>query len=244
MVTIKNWLESADKDYETGLVLLAKNSKNRVLIQNLNRKQNSDKLEYELKKIARISGTKVVKPKDEKSVDDPKKPSDKLVTDTEAIPGPNRTKIIRNDHAIKYEDCPQHIRERWDENRDSYKEIRSTHEKLKLMEKATPEDRKPLISRIDQLDKIIHANWEFIDNWDPDKETKTTSPGNLDHKRINSNRKFISSNIKRLALVKNPQKSDKIKKELAKRVKELLDAGEKISPETLEELNKLQVKLD
>jgi len=54
MNEIKQWLESEDKDFETGLRLLSKHGRNRALVSNLGRKQsqfNQDKLAYELGKI-------------------------------------------------------------------------------------------------------------------------------------------------------------------------------------------------
>ncbi len=47
---IRTYLNSKDRDYDLGLSLLSKFSKNRIIITNLGRKKNVGKLEYELKK--------------------------------------------------------------------------------------------------------------------------------------------------------------------------------------------------
>lgn len=58
MNEIKKWLESEDKNYEAGLMLLAKYGRNRILLSNLSKRETKhfrDKLEYELRKIAGIT---------------------------------------------------------------------------------------------------------------------------------------------------------------------------------------------
>ena len=54
MNKIKQWLESEEKDFEEGIALLRKYSRNRALVNNLSRKQNAAnlaKLEYEIGKL-------------------------------------------------------------------------------------------------------------------------------------------------------------------------------------------------
>ena len=59
MVTLEEWSETSAKDYGVGLALLNKLSKNRILLQNLSRRKNQGKLEYELKKYAKKAYEKV-----------------------------------------------------------------------------------------------------------------------------------------------------------------------------------------
>lgn len=49
-------------DYASGLTLLAKYSKNRILLQNLSRKPLPAKLEYELRKLSKTPEPPVVPP--------------------------------------------------------------------------------------------------------------------------------------------------------------------------------------
>jgi len=51
---LEDWI--IEKDYGIGVALLGTLSKNRILIQNLSRKKNPAKLEYELRKIAKEKG--------------------------------------------------------------------------------------------------------------------------------------------------------------------------------------------
>ncbi|WP_372775646.1 hypothetical protein [Mangrovibacterium sp.] len=259
---LQEWIESEEKDYGIGLALLGKFSKNRVLLQNLSRKQNPKKLEYELKKafeyeeaksksLAAKAKKKAGK-KEKKEADAPvdettgkKEPhSDQVIDQTNAEPGPQRLKIVRNDTEVKYEDLPEEIQKLWDNNRDAYKEIRSTHEKLKLMGKAPAEDRAPLLARIDELDSAIRKNWDVIDAWQPGAEAEEKKePVAIDHKRINANRKYISTNLKKLADGNvQDKKIDEVKAIIQARYNELKDAGEEFATETLSELAKAGIE--
>ena len=154
-----------------------------------------------------------------------------------------KLKIIRDGKEVKYEDLPEDIQKRWNENRDAYKEIRATHEKLKLMEKATPEDRQPLTARITELDELIRENWEVIDGWKPgDEHEPEQELAQIDHKRINANRKYISTNMKKLAEEKDEKKAVKLREKIQERVTELVTAGEEIKEKTVEELKELGIE--
>jgi|GEM_PF-1435319 len=325
MVKLDEWFKT--KDYGIGLAILGQNSKNRILLQNLSRKPNPAKLEYELKKIAGRNGISLTpeapeenkgeagspetppedgtaegtpgetktdsspeqsgqegnenaggennpEEKEENSPDDVKEKklaelesdaedivsdklsdleadADDLVTDKmkelekaadELVSG--KTKIIRNGKEISYDELPAEIKARWDQNRDDYKEIRALHEKLKLMEQATPEDRQPLTQRISDLDEQIRDNWEVIDSWQPgtgNGENETASP-EIDHKRIQANRKYISTNLKKLQELTDSVKTAAIVTELQNRYDELKTAGETVAQETIDELTKAGVK--
>ncbi len=330
MVTIEEWFKT--KDYGIGLAILGRNSKNRILLQNLSRKPNPAKLEYELKKIAARKGI-ILSPevpgesKPEKSKEkagSPETPPENVTTEettgettpvpsqeqTEPSGGGNasrerdqgkkeesnpdqvnekklaelesdaedivsdklsdleadaddlvtdkvkelekaadelvsgKTKIIRDGKEISYEELPAEMKARWDQNRDNYKEIRALHEKLKLMEKATPQDRQPLTQRICDLDEQIRKNWEAIDSWQPGSgsgENETASP-EIDHKRIQANRKYISTNLKKFSGLTDPVKIAGIVSKLQARYDELIAAGETVAQETTGELTKAGVQ--
>jgi len=106
--------------------------------------------------------------------------------------------VIRNGRKVKFEDLSPEMQARWTQNKDAYKEIRATHEKLKLMEKATPADRQPLTERICTLDDNIRDNWAEIDAYEPVITDFAANAPVIDHKRIGANRKFISTNLKKL----------------------------------------------
>lgn len=245
MVTLENWFQ--EKDYEEGLLLLAKHSKNRMLVQNLTKKSHPGKLEYELKKVASQLKVKVIKKLpvkvDTKPAQLPPKTGGKKKLEKHADQDDEiKLQIIRGKKTINPDDLPEEIKKLWDFNRDSYKEIRSLHEKLKLMGKAKPEDRQPLTDRATYLDDQIRTNWEVIDAWKPGKKAEVKKDDQkIDHKRINANRKYISTNLKKLQLGMDAPKAELLRDNLKIRLNELLDAGEKLNQDTIDELTKAGV---
>lgn len=274
---LESWF--LQRDYETGLIILAKFSKNRILLQNLNRKPFPEKLYSELKKLAEHHKLRIGNPSTQPPTPDPvtqadKQPQlpeaqieDKLVdnkllgletaadeilgmklSDTEdnveslvneklsememeaediisdkmaefehladEYLSDKRKSIERNRH-VNFDDLPKHLQELWQINRNAYNEIRALHEKLKLMEKLTPEERQPFTERIASLDEMIRTNWEAIDAWSLESEPTQKDPGDIDHKRINANRKYISTGLKKLQDGKlSPVKVAELKKNM------------------------------
>ena len=150
--------------------------------------------------------------------------------------------IIKAGKTVNFEELPTNIQVLVKENYDSYKETRALHEKLKLMEKATPEDRQPLTERVASLDDKIRANWEVIDTWQPGAEPASKAVEAIDHKRINANRKYISTNLKKLAEGNILEKKiAEVKSQLQLRYTELKSAGEEVAAETITELAKAGV---
>lgn len=300
-MALQEWFEN--KDYGIGLALLGNFCKNRVLLQNLSRKKNPEKLEYELRKAAEHQGIVIgtVEEIDETkglSVDHTNVPEakvdqdgvvqdnldkiesgaeeivqDKLIElemDAGDIVSDNandlkntaqnivedkiqefetqideilagKLEVIRNGRKVKFEDLSKEMQARWIQNSDGYKEIRALHEKLKLMEKASPEDRKPLTERICKLDDQIRDNWAEIDAFVAGEKEQSSDVLKLDHKRIQSNRKYISTNLKKLQEQQDPVKRAKVIDELQVRYNELKAAGETVARETIEELTKTGV---
>lgn len=305
---LQDWFK--DKDYGLGLAILGDNCKNRVLLQNLGRKKNPEKLEYELTKIAKEQGivfgteeettggapggplppveetggaeqtseshsdqvidqmnadkveelaagaNQVVEENLEKlneeagdivneSINTIEDEAEGIVAQTknelelmadQVITG--KLKIVREGKEVSFSDLSPEMKARWEQNRDAYKEIRVLHEKLKLMENATPEDRQPLTQRISELDDKIRENWKEIDAWVPAAENKVEA---IDHKRMQANRKYISTNLKKLAEVTDPVKKAKVVAELQGRFNEVKASGETFAPETIDELAKAGV---
>jgi len=231
MATLIDWFER--KDYGEGVALLGKYVKNKILIQNLSRKRNPGKLEYELLKIAERN--KLV----------PEKPEvTKVEVEDKPLPAVEETKgTIEDPKQLNPDELPAHLKSKWHENQDSYKEIRSLHEKLKLMENGTTEDRQPLTERLASLDDVIRANWAEIDDWIPGQEKEPVTSATVDFNRINANRKFISTNLRKI--IDNaiqPKKLDVVKNEIKTRFKELKTAGQEFTADTLEDLKKAGIE--
>lgn len=219
------------KNYYLRIELLKQHSRNRHLIEQLSRKPNPSKLEYELGKYI----------KEEKHVPHKavKKEAIQLApvapVKKEEPSGVSRLKVIRNDREILYDELPRNLQITWDSTRDAYKEVRSLHEKLKLMENASPSDREPLITRITALEEQIRRGWASIDSYRPIEVT-------IDHRRITANRKFISVNLSKLR--KGSSIKPDLQAELQKRYDELQANGIVMSITTTEELQKWGVKAD
>lgn len=316
---LQDWF--IEKDYGLGLAILGQYCKNRILLQNLGRKPNPQKLEYELRKVATEQGIDLTAPvvEDEDvnlnldeagkvidlatgKVQETQSDSDQLVDQMNADQNPKhvialkdaadeivsdklgeleseaedivstnvdelvsiandiisgkvsefesqvadimagKLEVVRDGRKVKFEDLSPEMQARWTQNKDAYKEIRSLHEKLKLMEKATPEDRAPLTARICKLDDMIRDNWVEIDAYSPASKESAAAALVIDHKRIGANRKFISTNLKKLPEQQDPVKAAIVVAELQKRYNELKAAGETVAPETIEELTKAGVK--
>lgn len=231
-------------NYKEKLELLKKHSKNRYLISRLERKEMPEKLDYELSKVMHPE-KKVVKPVI------PPKVEVKVIVQAEQVKNEispqivqpenesveyisNKLKIVRNQREINYNDLPRSLQILWDANRDAYKEIRSLHEKLKLMERANDSDREPLTMRIVTLDEDIKERWKTIDGWTPKPEPL------IDHKRITSNRKFICVNIEKLKSgCRNPAN---LQAKIQERYDELVANGIEVSQQTIDELKKIGVR--
>jgi hypothetical protein len=249
MVTLD--LKEVDRHYEEGLLLLTKHSKNRVLLQNLSKKKNAAKLKYELEKVLKAlpkdEAPKAPKESNSKPPKPPKAVKPKKTVVIKNLPAAENLetkKIIRNGNVIDVDQLPGDIRKLWDQNRDAYKQMRALHEKSKLMDNSSVEDRGVLTSQLADLDDLVRDNWAVIDAWDPDenRNEKNGQKGEkIDHKRINANRKFISTNLKKLQAGITEKKAEIIIDNLKIRVSELKDAGEEMDQKTIDELSKFGI---
>lgn len=238
----EDWVASG-KPYDQGLGLLAGLTRNRVLLQSLSRKRNPEKLRYELKKIAHLMPeTLPIKPLT--ATIPVKKPEKKLVQKeeikavrSEGYPPPDiRTKIIHQGREVRYESLPVRLQKLYDQNRNMYKEMRALHEKSKLV--TSDAAREPLIVRLVHLDVMVRSNWNTIDSWDGQPDVESS---NIDHRRINANRKFISDNKKLIKLMGPGSKRDDLIKKIQSRVDELLEAKESLD-RVRKELEDLGIK--
>lgn len=231
MVTIKEYLCNPE-DYDQGLELLKKHSKNRVLLNNLTRKENRDKLLYELGKYT--NKPKAVASESKYAQLRVSREKNPAPTNQQTISG--KVRIIRKRPPIMYEELPERLQKLWDVNRDLYKETRSLHEKLKLMEKASATDRQPLTKKITANDEQIKLNWAIIDDYKPGEEPEEEPVQEITHKRVNANRKYISTNLTKLSKEKDLDKKSQMAEKIQERVTELVKAGIDISDKTKKQL--------
>jgi hypothetical protein len=217
-------------NYWEMLEVYKKHSRMHGLIRHMEKKMLIDKLDHEMKKLY-PQAKPAPKPKPE-----PPKPAEaKPAAQPQAEPR-QKLKVIRNFREVYYDDLPKKLQVLWDRNRDEYKEIRALHEKLKLMENGTPKDREPLTMRITMLDLQIHERWKEIDAWSPVPDELK-----IDHKRISSNRKYISTWLDRLD--KGCEDRELAVANLQDRYNEMWLNHIDISEKTLQELHKYGVKV-
>ena len=213
MKTIQEWFYTG-KDYEEGLLLLARFSKNRVLLQNLSRKKMQLKLEYELNKIAGINKQSEVK--------------EPVKTNYSTIP-----RLLTS--RVDPKDLPEHLRVFWEETAEKYRLSRGIHEQLKLMTAAGL--RAPLIEQLENYRKEIRANWNVIDAW-VSEQNEGVQPVKIDEKRISANRKYLSEGKKAVMTLFGAIRAKKLEA-MQRRINELLSAGENFAPENQKELEAL-----
>lgn len=240
---IKAWLESPEKDFESGYSLFVRFSHNRALALYLARKHDLKKLEYELQKIYERPTLKEV----------PVMPMPSVIRmvkaaqdNTNGITGAmdviakaeSKVRIIK-EGKVQYEDLPDELKKLYDENTASYKNMRSLHEQMKLAN--TDEERAAKRLMIDSFDNCIQRNWKVIDDWAVGKlkleELNAANADQEEYKQINAARTYLSRNISKMETLKEG-KFDKMKRDLRERVAYLQSKKAEISRETLVKLAK------
>jgi len=237
MMNVQEWLDSEKRDYGIGLAILGKHCKNRILLQNMGRKRMPEKLEYELGKLVQAPPPALPEGEGDKNAETTA-PALKGAKKKEQVEQTEHVEITERE-AGNPDNLPPVLKAKWKQNQDYYKEIRSLHEKLKLMEKATPEDRQPLTERVSKLDDTIRANWKEIDAYVPGSEVAPVV--GIDNKRMQANRKYISTNLKRLPTFTDTVKKAKVLEQLQLRYNEMKTAGEMFAPHTVDLLVNLGI---
>ena len=243
---IKSWLEAETKDFEAGYLLFVRFSHNRALALYLARKQDLNKLIYELEKIhARPTlkdapvmpigpVLKAIKSAGEKA---------NGTSDAADVIDNAEGKIhIIKDGKVQYDDLPEELKKLYDENTVSYKNMRAIHEQMKLAK--TDIERSEKRQTIDAIDDVISANWKIIDDWAAGKlsdDDLTAEKGaQEEYKLINAARTYLSRNILKMDSLKD-EKREKMKLDLRERVSFLRSKKVEISRETLVKLAKYAV---
>lgn len=221
MEAISEWL-SSDRDYNVGLALLAKYSKNRILLQSLSRKSLPVKLEYELRKLVKSDV-----PDDVACNHEPVEPSGK--TDILEVGGKPR---------VDPDDLPDHLKKLWDETAEKYRLARATHEQIKRMTDIN--QRAAYIELLENYRFEIRENWKVIDAFVKEQNNPGT-PVVVDDKRVNANRKYLSDGKKVIAVLSGAVRAKKLEA-MQRRINELLSAGEKFDIQNQKELEELGLK--
>jgi hypothetical protein len=217
-------------DIPSAAVLLLKFSKNRILNENIIRRNNVEKLKHELRKYYNFHSAEALK-KETWTLEAGAK---KIVEET--LPAleqkeSEESKGLRADH----DRLPEEIKALAIENRNNYPRMRKLHEQLKLLVNARPCDRYPFLQELKELDALVRKNWNNYDAYiappansdsddseqtltppsgdkdeDDEKRTETAPPAaknaqalpTVDAKQISAARKYLSDNKDKLATLK------------------------------------------
>lgn len=176
--SINNWL--SDKDFQSGLELLKKCSKNKILINNIERRKLESKLEYELRKFLGSSLISAPTPPPRNKKEVVKKKVKFISLDVEAL--------------------PEHLHQLYDETVLEINKIKQNHNAAKKADKTA---RVELISLLEKSRKIVSENYKILDAWKLD-QLKGKEAINNDSKLIisdkekNAYKKYISDGKKKL----------------------------------------------
>lgn len=257
-------LNRSERAIENDAVLLLKLNRNRILYENIVRRKNWDKLEYELKKqLVHLCDRVGIKPEElepenKKELEptgditpEMEEKAGKVMLGLEAMESSgNATLGLRADH----DSLPEEIKILPEKNREIYPIMRKTHEQLKLMEGAKPCDRYPFVKELIRLDDALQANWIKYDTYSPgaeqSKDEKKEPSATMDAKQVSAARKYLSTNKSKLAKLleekedpKAQEKAAELRNSMVERIKELTSSGESIAEKQLTELMELGVSL-
>ncbi|GHU77531.1 hypothetical protein FACS189414_4770 [Bacteroidia bacterium] len=249
---IKEILDTPDDQVsiaEAAIVLLQVN-RNRILYQNIIRRNDIARLKYELQKIynfrmqdAALEETKKMEAKAAVIV---RTTFPKAQTKEE-----EESKGKRPDHDL----LPDGIKAKFLENQNIFPRMRKLHEQLKLLSNAKACDRYEFLKELIKLDKELRKNWDEYDAYViPTLPPVETPPVNTpavetplmvaqaSAKEISAARKYISDNKAKLAELRDQEDQEKYQALLAKvqtRLDLLLKSEAGISEEQLNELKAL-----
>jgi hypothetical protein len=188
---IQIYITNPNHDFEEGLRLFQKYSRNRSVFLYLQRKHDVKKLIYELEKLAKLPGLKVKIPDAKKQVPETPKPA-KLEKEISDDGDPEADHKIIEPRRVKREDLSPELQIVFDQIAENYKIQRSFHEKMKLAE--TDQERAEFRKELVRLDDEIAAGWQSIDQ--PEMTAKTEASAVDVNKQINAARTTISRMIK------------------------------------------------
>lgn len=232
------WLntERDKRDLDKGAKLMLQANRNKVLHQNVIRKSNFDKIEYELRK---FMGDKA-----EIKIE-PKAPASDELTEVETKVAAAEKKVEGKGKREDHDQLPDKVKALYEENLILYPKLRSLQEKLKLMsnDAHTPADRIEVLLEFDATDDHIMSNWEKYDTWKEGQEDDGTegdkTAGKLTVQEVQSHRAYLSRAISGIAQKMSKGETEAAEaqiKEAQRRYIELINDGQTISPRMIEKL--------
>lgn len=236
---VQNWLDTPadERNLEQGAMLMLQANRNRILHQNVLRRNNVDKVVYELTKFLgdnyrKCDAETVAKLTEEVEI----KTAKVYFADAE-------TKGKRADH----DELPQEVQDIILSNSQRYARLRSLHERVKVLsgEGYSPCDRYPFLKEMMMLSTEIRVSWTFYDDYKIGEKLNIKAEIKpIDVQRINSNRVYIGRAIKEVPEKLTAGKLAAGHAQLAEaqiRYNELMLAGQEVKPETIEGLKLIGV---
>lgn len=226
-MTIKEWLDG-DGSYADGLALFITCSRNRNKINYLSRKQDCEKLRYELEKLAEYN--------DDSEFESLKAPvvTSFLSRGAESERPHERLRVIRQG-AIRFQDMPAPVQEVYKQTCDYYRKMRSLHEKLKIA--SSDSEREKVRNELLEVDELRSAAWGIIDKWaadgslpEPQVPVSTSEAASVDSpasdaKAVGSARVGIGRDLKALDASPDETKEKELLLRLQTNVKIIQAAG-------------------
>jgi hypothetical protein len=231
MDEIKTWLKSNTPDFNAGVLLFAKHSRNKSLLHYFTRKGDVTmlKLRYELGKLANgaPAGQKIL-PQQRVTKANAGQPAEQKVI-------AERT-TIDPEGKINPDDLPEHLRTLYYKNVADYKLLRGAHAAMAVAK--TKNERKKFRKEITHLDDAIAKHWTLIDEWLatgklPEEPGKQPA-GTLTPQEVNTFRTYISRGLAEPGSITAGKRAT-----IQERVTALLAGGQKFDEETITKLTAL-----
>lgn len=220
--------KAENRDYTTGFNLFCKYSKQFPVQNHLARKEDRSRLFYKLEQLLEQNDIKESK--------------------TFAIPiiqkAQNKTEVVEAEvrlgaaskGKVNPDDLPAELKPLYDQVSESYKKMRSVHEKMKIAknDKARAKFRKEIV----KLDDIIKSGWKVIDNYIATRELpKVEEKTEITTKDVTAARTFLSRGLKTLETISADKKPELVA-DLKSRYDILIAAKSEFAPKTIEILTK------
>ena len=249
---IQDWLNAMpeQQDIVKGATMLLQLNRNRILYQNILRNpvKLKGKLVYELQKHLniRLDGLTV---QDVKVMDD-KVRREVLPTVARESAKVGATPDDRKGWRKNHEQLPAAVQQLFYDAHAKMVEMRSIHERLKLMENDRPCDRYPYLKQLIKLHDEYRALYNRYDEYDTNRPVDDqptaaeTEPENLT-KALATYRGYVVTNIDKLAeLVKAGKKgkADKLRAKMQERYDECKRLHVVFSDESVAKLNELGIE--
>lgn len=210
------------RSIEEGATLLLRMNGNRILHQNILRRKNWEKLEYELKKHLkyRLDGLTL---REVQHMNTTVVPQAAATIRRHEAPAAVAHQGKRADH----DQLPADIQALYVRNGEVFQKIKATYNALLQMENTEPCDRYELLKVLAELDREYRENWNRYDSY----VSGTLQPVGKDAsaitaKEVSAARKYLSEGKKKLSALTDDGKRAALISKMQQRVSLILSAGE------------------